>query len=68
MSRKNVMDVTDCPVTYALNMIGGKWNLPIIWALSQSPVLRYNEIDELAKWGARQMAALHTGHNGSHSE
>ena len=36
--------ITDCPVTYALNIIGGKWRFPIIWALSQSPVLRYNEL------------------------
>ncbi|WP_442600135.1 winged helix-turn-helix transcriptional regulator [Neobacillus sp. D3-1R] len=23
----------DCPLNYALNIIGGKWRLPIIWAL-----------------------------------
>lgn len=36
--------ISDCPVTYAINMIGGKWHYPIIWALSKSPVLRYNEL------------------------
>ncbi len=35
---------SDCPVTYALSLIGGKWKLPIIWALSRNGVLRYNEL------------------------
>lgn len=34
----------NCPLTYALNLIGGKWRLPIIWALSQNPNVRYNEL------------------------
>lgn len=38
------MTITNCPVTYAINMIGGKWHLPIIWILSQNQVLRYNEL------------------------
>lgn len=33
-----------CPLTYALELIGGKWRLPIIWALSQKETLRYNEL------------------------
>jgi len=33
-----------CPVTYALSMIGGKWKLPILRALSPNEVLRYNEL------------------------
>lgn len=33
-----------CPLTYALDLIGGKWRLPIIWALSQNNTLRYNEL------------------------
>jgi DNA-binding HxlR family transcriptional regulator len=37
-------EINGCPVVYALNMIGGKWQLPIIWALSPNKVLRYNEI------------------------
>lgn len=34
----------NCPLTYALNLIGGKWRLPIIWALSKNGTLRYNEL------------------------
>jgi len=33
-----------CPLSYALDLIGGKWRLPIIWALSQNETLRYNEL------------------------
>lgn len=35
----------NCPLTYALNIIGGKWRLPIIWALSQNDTMRYNELN-----------------------
>ncbi|MDF2570117.1 MAG: yybR [Sporomusa sp.] len=45
MSNKiNVKKASACPVVYALNMIGGKWHLPIIWTLSKNKVLRYNEL------------------------
>jgi len=33
-----------CPLTFALNLIGGKWRLPIIWALSRNGTMRYNEL------------------------
>ncbi len=33
-----------CPLTYTMNIIGGKWRLPIIWALSKNNELRYNEL------------------------
>jgi len=34
----------NCPLTFALNLIGGKWRLPIIWTLSKNITLRYNEL------------------------
>jgi DNA-binding HxlR family transcriptional regulator len=34
----------DCPLTFALTLIGSKWRLPIIWALWQDKTLRYNEL------------------------
>jgi len=37
-------DFDHCPLTFALGMIGGKWRLPIIWALSKDQPLRYNEL------------------------
>jgi DNA-binding HxlR family transcriptional regulator len=33
-----------CPVTSALEIIGGKWRIPIIWRLSTEKSLRYNEL------------------------
>ena len=33
-----------CPVTHALEIIGGKWRIPIIWRLSVEKSLRYNEL------------------------
>lgn len=33
-----------CAVTHALNIIGGKWRLPIIWQLSTQDSMRYNEL------------------------
>lgn len=33
-----------CPLTYALNLIGGKWRLPIIWAIHKNGIIRYNEL------------------------
>lgn len=33
-----------CYVTCALEIIGGKWRLPIIWKLSAEKSLRYNEL------------------------
>ncbi|MED1792153.1 helix-turn-helix domain-containing protein [Brevibacillus nitrificans] len=37
-------DIQNCPLTYAMNVIGGKWRLPIIWALWKNDTLRYNEL------------------------
>lgn len=31
-------------MTFALSIIGGKWRLPIIWALWKNETLRYNEL------------------------
>lgn len=39
---KNNFD--NCPLTFALNLIGGKWRLPIIWALSQNGAMRYTDL------------------------
>ncbi|KAB3524887.1 winged helix-turn-helix transcriptional regulator [Alkaliphilus serpentinus] len=39
---KNNLD--GCPLTFALNIIGGKWRLPIIWALSKNGRMRYNQL------------------------
>ncbi len=33
-----------CPVIYALDIVGQKWKLPIIWYLSTKDAIRYNEL------------------------
>ncbi|SEW00308.1 winged helix-turn-helix transcriptional regulator [[Clostridium] fimetarium] len=33
-----------CPVIRALDIIGGKWRLAIIWELSRYKIMRYNEL------------------------
>jgi len=35
---------TECPVNHALEIIGGKWRIPIIWQLSLEESIRYNEL------------------------
>jgi len=42
MSKKNPYG-DDCPVLHALNILGGKWRLPIIWNLLDGG-LRYNQL------------------------
>lgn len=33
-----------CPIIYALDIIGGKWKLPILWHLADQEAVRYNEL------------------------
>lgn len=33
-----------CPLLLALDSIGGKWKLPIVWFLSQGECVRFNEL------------------------
>lgn len=33
-----------CPATFAFQVIGGKWNLPILACLSEQESIRYNEL------------------------
>ncbi|HHW04149.1 MAG TPA: helix-turn-helix transcriptional regulator [Thermoanaerobacterales bacterium] len=37
-------EIHSCPVSYALKLIGGKWQIPILWVLSQNGTMRYNEL------------------------
>ncbi|WP_297420924.1 helix-turn-helix domain-containing protein [Clostridium sp.] len=34
----------DCYVGYAMDIIGGKWKLLIIWIMFQNGVIRFNEL------------------------
>ena len=35
---------TKCPLIYALEIIGQKWKLPIMWYLFDNDFIRYNEL------------------------
>jgi DNA-binding HxlR family transcriptional regulator len=43
-SQNFIEEFNKCPIVYALKLISGKWQLPILCILSQSTVMRYNEI------------------------
>lgn len=34
----------DCHVRHAMNVLGGKWKLLILWTISQNGVIRFNEL------------------------
>jgi len=34
----------NCPVTFALSMLNGKWKLPIIWEINLADTIRFNEL------------------------
>ena len=35
-----------CPIIHALNLIGGKWKLPVLWHLFDAESVRYNELTQ----------------------
>lgn len=38
-----------CPIIYALDIIGGKWKLPVLWYLADKKVVRYNDLKRSVK-------------------
>lgn len=38
---------TECPILYAMNLIGQKWKLPILWYIAdaEDQTLRYRELE-----------------------
>ena len=38
------LDDIKCPIMYAIEIIGQKWKLPILWSLAECETLRYNEL------------------------
>ena len=38
---------TDCPILYAMEIIGQKWKLPILWYMAdaENQTLRYGELE-----------------------
>ena len=40
---------TKCPIIYALDIVGQKWKLPIMWYLFENETTRYNELKRKVK-------------------
>jgi len=40
---------TKCPIIYALDIVGQKWKLPIMWYLFENETTRYNELKRRVK-------------------
>ena len=45
-NRENIYE-TDCPILYAMEIIGQKWKLPILWYIAdaENTTLRYRELE-----------------------
>ncbi|WP_025435007.1 winged helix-turn-helix transcriptional regulator [Peptoclostridium acidaminophilum] len=39
-----IINKNNCVMVHAMDIIGGKWRLPIIWKLYQNKTMRYNEL------------------------
>ena len=35
---------SDCPLEYAMDILGGKWKLKIIWTIYKSKAIRFNAL------------------------
>ncbi len=44
LPKDNTVYCSTCPILFALDVVGGKWKLPILWQLYGSKVVRYNEL------------------------
>ncbi|MFF2093345.1 winged helix-turn-helix transcriptional regulator [Paenibacillus sp. NPDC058174] len=44
-NKKSIQDI--CPATFAFDIIGNKWNLPILSVLCKNGSVRYNELKRL---------------------
>lgn len=47
LSNKENIDETECPILYAMEIIGQKWKLPILWYIAdaENQTLRYRELE-----------------------
>jgi DNA-binding HxlR family transcriptional regulator len=41
---QEVINRRNCVMIYAMEIVGGKWRLPIVWKLYQNKTMRYNEL------------------------
>ena len=48
----------DCPVAFALDLVGGKWKRPVIWHLRDGP-LRFGQLERLVGRASRKVLTQH---------
>jgi DNA-binding HxlR family transcriptional regulator len=53
---ENEQELLQCPVTYTLSMIGGRWKAAIIWQLSEGPVRFGTLRDRVGKVSDRMLS------------
>ncbi|MCI4648117.1 helix-turn-helix domain-containing protein [Phaeodactylibacter sp.] len=53
---ENEQELLQCPVTYTLSMIGGRWKAAIIWQLTQGPVRFGTLRDRVGKVSDRMLS------------
>lgn len=41
---QEILNERNCVMIHAMEIIGGKWRLPILWKLYQNKSMRYNEL------------------------
>lgn len=39
-----ILNKKNCVMVYVMDVLGGKWRLPIVWKLYQNKTMRYNEL------------------------
>lgn len=37
-------NIDKCPIVYAMDLIGSKWKIPLLWNLTKEDNLHYNEL------------------------
>ena len=41
-------DIIDhCPIAFSMDILGGKWSLPLIWLINGCPNIRYGQIKKV---------------------
>lgn len=44
LNQNTYEEKSKCPIIYALDIVGQKWKIPIMWHLSEQEAIRYNEL------------------------
>lgn len=44
MNTEELQEFQICPIRYAMQIIGSKWKIPILWHLADEGTLRYNQL------------------------